>query len=321
MNFEPLPPQLSHVESLLRDLLHQAGLAMDGWDTDIINQRNLANDRRIIARVHRPGQDDLVFKAIIEPRNSQEFQNSFGQQMELQDRLPGVAKIRAYDLRQQAYLMDCLPGTPLHELCAVTEPQEHPPMLKAAGAWLAMVHRVDGIEERRFKPRYMLNHYDKVCEKIRSGQKQVANPRQFLEFAQRLPDFAPKGPDRQTIAGRSHGDASCHNILIDQDVAYGLDFMGKKVRPVGHDIAHLLVHYAIWRPELSQAQGVLPGADVSGFFEGYDVVGPDDKTVAFLMKCRLLKTWLKTATHEADRSIDAQIRYNAIRRLARRVFE
>lgn len=104
------------------------------------------------------------------------------------------------------------------------------------------------------------------------------------------------------------------NVLIGADRAWGIDFAGGRVVPVGHDIGRLLADYAILRAprEAIEPGNLLPHAAMQAFFAGYDLVGPDDPSVRLLIRHRVLAEWWGVDASPLRRSKAAERRLRGV---------
>lgn len=102
------------------------------------------------------------------------------------------------------------------------------------------------------------------------------------------------------------------NLLVGDTHAWGIDFAGGRVVPVGHDIGRLLADYAILRaPRADIPRGaLLPQAALKAFFAGYDLVGPDDPSVRLLIRHRVLAEWwgVSASAHLRSKAAERRLR-------------
>ncbi|MCV2882117.1 aminoglycoside phosphotransferase family protein [Actibacterium sp. XHP0104] len=306
--------------AMFANLAPRAGLPAEGWVPALLARRHDAQAHRIVVALTHPDLPEVILKAQFMPEDGIDFVQSVSVQAELADRLPGVARVLARDDAAQVVLMQRLPGRTLFDLCANTPVETHAEPLRAAGRWLAQLHGLDGPEDRVFQPKFALAQIDRLEAAVSQGQSSVARRPQFMDCLAAMRDNPPVGAECLTKAGRGHGDLNPRNLMIDGDTVGALDFRPTRIVPVAHDLARLFTHYGAFLPELSDCGGPLPGVDTTPFFEGYDLIGPDDHSLAYLMRMRLLFDWAAIPKHQSRRSPAQQIRFRGIRRLIDRAF-
>ncbi|NHX28280.1 hypothetical protein HA397_30555, partial [Escherichia coli] len=133
--------------AMFPDLARRAGISPDGWVPALLSRRHDAQAHRIVLSLTHPELPEMILKVQFAPEDSLDFAQSVSVQAELADRLPGVARVLARDDAAQVVLMQRLPGRTLFDLCANTPVETHAEPLRAAGRWLAQLHRVDGCED------------------------------------------------------------------------------------------------------------------------------------------------------------------------------
>ncbi|GGX39733.1 hypothetical protein GCM10007385_03620 [Tateyamaria omphalii] len=192
----------------------------------------------------------------------------------------------------------------------------HGPMLKRAGAWLSAFHSSGSLEVRTYQPRFMVEHVERVLQKIRDVPAHVAEPELFIACCEEIPRLAKAAEGQQTLSATKHGDFNIRNILLGPNGETGLDFKPHSSAPVGFDIVRFLMDYA----ELFQPlpNGNLLSQDtLDAFFDGYTVLGRDDPAVRFLPYVQLLNDWRAIPVDPDNRSWRQSIRLENITALAR----
>jgi len=311
---------IEDVADALPRMLEKAGLEPDGWDVRILSQRDDAVMRRVVLGLEAPGQPPLVLKAVFHPYDPDAFCDGLNAQDRVAISVPGVPRILTADLSSQLVLMERLPGQTLFDLCVDQPVDTHAPHLRAVGAWLDVYHRAEGVEPRNFRPEFTQRYLDEVAEAVASGKKQIPQRPRFLEAVNWLRANPPRGAQCRTVAAQCHGDLNMRNLMVDGDRVGALDFQPLRVVPVGHDLVRLFLHYAAFCPQAYEGDSILPGVDLSAFFEGYTLTGPWDFTLPYLARVRLLDDWSRIPKLQEDRSFAEQRRFRGILGLVDRAF-
>lgn len=277
--------------------LEDAGLPKEGWQLQRLSRRD---DPKISAltqlATHKDGRR-LVYRFQFRPRDKGKFQTYADLQKDAFQRFPNSHLISMprpifSDPEQQVSLTEFVSGKVLAEAMGAYEPgaAEQLDLVQKAGVWLDAFHRSSNLENRAFQPKFTLGYYNRMRGKIRSGERSIAAQPLFLKGIAHLNEIAPGFADRQTVASRPHGDFHMRNLIVDNKRISGFDVTGEGRTPVGHDIARLLLDYtANCRPvdEVPEGEVATPDA-VEAFFDGYTLVGPDDPSVQFLLRARIL---------------------------------
>lgn len=198
----------------------------------------------------------------------------------------------------------------------------HGKMLKRTGAWLAAFHASSETEERKYQPRFMVVHTERMASGVEVGQISVADPQRFISCCGLISQRAADATDQATISATKHGDFNLRNILLGPNGETGLDFKPQSSAPVGFDIARILMDYAeIFQPgERLEPGALLSKGTLDEFFRGYDLVTRDDPAVTFLPFVQLLNDWRLIPSDPARRSWRQTARYKAITALAQNGF-
>lgn len=302
-------------------LAAKAGLPAEGLDMTVLSRRKDAKMDRVVLAVDIPGQAAMVLKVVFAPFDPDDFAQALTAQEAAARHVSGVPRILAADLSSQMVLMERLPGRTLFDLCIDQPAKTHATHLRAAGRWLAGFHKAVGTEPRNFRPDFTLNYVSEMAQAVTKGDRQIPRKPLFLHAVEWLRANQPVGAHCRTVAGQSHGDLNMRNLLIDGDNVGALDFQPARFVPVGHDIVRLALHYAAFCPSDTGDGELLPGLDLTAFFEGYDVTGLWDNTLPFLARVRLLDDWSRIPKRQEDRSFAEQRRWRGIVKLAERAFE
>nr|WP_253913337.1 phosphotransferase [Pseudoruegeria sp. HB172150] len=305
-------------------LRERAGLPEDGWSPQVLSRQHGRRYRRIVLLMER-GEFRVVLKRQIHPSEADVVEKAITSQLAAQDVFPQsddlrLARVLAFDRDTQASLTTWETGEILTE--ALSRPDaDHRDLLRRTGRWASTFHRSLFRERRAFQPRYSLAYLDELATEVRSGARQVSRPNRFLKCVNRLHQLAPEFEGRETVSSMTHGDLHLRNIVIAPGSVSGIDFAGGNSAPVGHDLSRLLVDYATLFGA-DAPKGVILSADTNaGFFEGYDLVGPDDPSVGFLIPMRILTDWIALPARPQDRRPAQKRRMQGLKPLIDRVFD
>jgi len=147
----------------------------------------------------------------------------------------------------------------------------------------------------------------------------VARPKKYLAAARSLQALVPPETACATVAAPAHGDLNLRNIVLGPGSVL-LDPRPTRRLPVGHDLARLFVHYGALLAPGAGIGGPLPGVDVAGFLGGYDLVRPEDASLAFLSRMRVLIDRADLPADESARSVLQEWRLKGLLRLAEAAF-
>lgn len=312
----------TRIETGLRhwpDLAAAAGLPPDGWSAQLLGSRQDDRGDRVVLALSHPDHPPVVCKQGI---SSSDIASTVG---------AIVAQSRAYYLLAQhptarvprilaalpdrgAIVMELVPGTQLEEqvLANVIDTP-----VSRAGHWAHAFHSAGPVEARAFQPRFVLNHLTQAAGNIRAGRRKIARAGRFVACVDQLAKQAKAVQGKPTRASLRHGDLNARNLMLapDDDRVWAVDFLDAGVRPVGFDIARLLVSLAEAAP-IEPAGQVIPDRIRDAFFTGYGLVGIDDASVPFLCHARLLSNWLGLPHAEHKMTIPQTIRFQRILALA-----
>lgn len=299
-------------------LARQMGTDPDLWAATPLARREDDRVARILLRLDGPS-GRLVLKHQARPETG--FDTDIAALMAVQEVWPdGVACLHAVDLETRSCVMDHLDADPLSVLMDGAPLSRQADLLRRAGAWLDGFHRALPGERRLFQPKFTTRYLQQVIDEVTSGQRPVLQPDRFLACARSLRDMAPQFEGIHTQTATTHGDLHQRNLMLGADRAWGIDFKGDRVVPVGHDIARLLVDYAVLHaPKDAVPLGeVLPPAAMAGFFDGYRVTTAQDASVALLLRNRVLAEWWGLPVD--GRGIAQDRRWHGVDALVARVF-
>lgn len=279
----------------------------------------------VVFLLSAPGQPDLIYKQTFVPQDKAAFIATVAAQDQaaraLEDHpFARAPRVIAADPDRRAVLMEAVPGETVFAHCEQTA--DHAPHLERAGRWMAAFHRAGAHEARAFQPRFMVDHMAKLATQVQSGQKAVAAKGRFLAFVSTLINRAPAHANAQTFSAVKHGDMTCRNIILGGDLSWGIDMAPVTAAPVGYDIARFLTNYAEMLADLDR---LTPGMAVpqpawDAFFRGYDLTGPEDASVRFLVMVRILSDWVTLPPLPDQMSVPEVIRFRRLRRIADNLF-
>lgn len=306
-------------ERLARD----AGLDPGGYGVTRTWRKDTATHRHAVMRYEGPA-GAVIFKRIFHPVEEKPFVTLVQAQARAAEAMAeaaeSVPQVLAFDTDARAVLMEAAPGRTVYDL--LEHGGEPADALRRAGRWLAAFHRASGTEARVFQPRFMRDHVGHLMRQHEAGEIALVRPRDFARHGAAVVALAGAHEGRQTVSSTTHGDMHLRNILLDEGQSWGIDFSALHSAPVGFDIARLLLHYT---GVFADLDALPPGAVVhpdllAAFFEGYDLVGPDDPSVQYLLHVRLLMDWAAIPARRMARSAGQTRRLQRLGRLAERVF-
>lgn len=308
------------------ELAEQAGLEPASYAPTRIWTKAEPARAQIVRRYEADGQDGVIFKFVMLPDDPKRFKTTLSAQMNAAEALAGhhtcgVPNILAADLEMQALIMEEVRGkTPLQLLRDGRDPRN---ILRRAGQWMAAFHRASFAEKRQFQPRFMSNHIGHLLKQAQSGQIAVADFSLFESYAKAVVAHAALYEKRTTKSARTHGDMNLHNLLLDGGRGWGVDFAADRNAPVGYDIARFLLHFVgtCLDPEDYVRGHVVPPYLMEAFFKGYDFVAPDDPSVQYLLKVRLMMDWVALPERAYSRSRAKEARLRNLQTLAHGVLK
>jgi hypothetical protein len=299
-------------------LARQARLPADGWTPALLTSRKDAKGDRTVIRLSHPTYPPVICKQSFRPADAE----SMARSLDAQDRAAraladhpaaGVPRILARLDERCAALIQAVAGPTLLDLLGAGPGA--PQAFRRAGAWLDAFHRSEPFETRAFQPRFMLDHFTRVAESIAAGKRRVPRPARFTRHVEALCAQAPRADRATTVSARRHGDLTARNIILSPERAWGFDMSGGDARPVGYDIARLLV-YATELMPVAPSPDVVPPDVADAFFQGYGLTARDDAAVQFLVRARLLSDWVSMPETRSAMTVRQLIRFERISRLA-----
>ncbi|MFL4469388.1 phosphotransferase [Tateyamaria armeniaca] len=282
-----------------------------------------ANREHVVVRFDSDGAPPLILKQAFRPKDEAEFSGILrnlraaeAATADLDD--VTVPRILAVDMARQAYLMTFIPGQTLLDLCRQSD--DHRPILRQAGRWLAAYHAGTFQEDRAFQPKFMARHMLHLVSQMDSGERRIKGQKRFKALAHQVQDWVGPCSGRISKVSAKHGDLNAHNILMSDGSVGAYDFLPHSHAPVGYDIARLLLSYTQMEGDISAIpQGhVMPPALFDAFFEGYGFVPPDDPGVTFLMRIQILTDWNR---FNHNLTVSATLRFQRLRAIANRAFD
>ena len=296
-----------------------AGLPAEGWTPQLLGaRRDARGDRMVLALLHS-GHAEVILKQAFTPADIAATARAISAQTRAFTLLADhpqarVPRILAALPTLGAIAMERVPGKQLAE---IVETGEIAPAVTRAGRWSAAFHATGPVESRAFQPRFVIDHLTRAAALVRGGQRKIARSGRFLACVERLQKEARLTKGAPTRATARHGDLNAGNLMLaDQgDLVWGFDFSDPLIRPVGFDIARLLVSLAECAP-IPAGGPVVPDTILRAFFAGYDLIDAEDATIGFLCRARLLSNWLGLAHSEREMSIPQTIRFQRILALA-----
>ncbi|MEL6618467.1 MAG: aminoglycoside phosphotransferase family protein [Pseudomonadota bacterium] len=282
-----------------------------------------ANREHVVVRFDSDDAPPVILKQAFRPDDEAEFSGILKNLRAAAGAVKGangldVPRILAVDVARRAYLMTYLPGETLLDLCRTGD--DHAPLLRQAGRWLAAYHAGTFQQERAFQPKFMARHMLHLVNQMDRGERKIRGQKRFKALAHQVQDWvAPCSGGISKVAAK-HGDLNAHNILISNGSVGAYDFLPHSHAPVGYDIARLLLSYTQMQGDIgSIPKGhVMPPVLLDAFFEGYGFVPPDDPGVTFLMRIQILTDWNR---FNHNLSVAATLRFQRLRAIANRAFD
>lgn len=308
---------LAHWPALAR----QMGEDPAAWKAAPLSLRNDARVARSVLVLQGPGGRWLVLKHQLRPGADPGFPDAVAAHLEVMAAWPkGAPALHAVEPAAQALVMDYLAATPLSQLLDEAPVAGQEALLRRAGRWLGGFHSALPGERRVFQPGFTLRYLRGIMSEVASGARQVVAPERFLRCAGALCARQAAYEGRETLTAQTHGDLHLRNLVMDDAQCWGIDFAAGRVVPVGHDIARLLVDYAILHAQKDAIPRgeVLPVGASSAFFEGYQRVASGDPSVGLLLRNRVLAEWWGLPV--TGRSIAQERRLAGLMPLVGRVF-
>lgn len=305
---------------LVKPLLSEAGFTEELWSATLLSRRNDSSMHRIVVKLSSHNGQALVAKHIMRPINFERFAKSVDRQTQIAATAVRAPRIYGVDKDRQIVLMELLHGSTLYDACHLQSVSDHAPFLEASGRWVDCFHRAVKWESREFRSKFAVSSLSRLRKQILARETQVPKRTDFLAMLEATLDSAVAIDRSETVAAVGHGDLNLRNIVIDKHVASGLDFGDPGLLPVAHDLARLFCHYgALCVKPGTQKGGPLPGVDLNSFYRGYKLVAPEDLSVSFMCRVRLLWDWAKIPQKSTERSISEQIRLKGIQKLVQKL--
>jgi tRNA A-37 threonylcarbamoyl transferase component Bud32 len=307
---------------IFEGLAAKAGIAPETCTCGAEWIKDDSNQRQIVQRYDGRDGGSVVFKHVARPWDTDRFTAMLAAHQaacNALDDVPGysVPQILAAEAAQQAYLMRFAKGDTFLDLCRQTE--DHAPLLRRAGGWLAAFHGATLQGTHPFQPRFMVNHLHRLVARVESGARRINGKQRFAAYAGRIAEYAPQAQGHAGRIAAKHGDLNGYNLVMASDETAAFDFSATTPSPVGYDIARLLQSYTQMVGDLDalpKGHNVPPAA-WDAFFEGYTLVPPDDPTVHFLTRVQILTDWNRIQEHG---SIANVMRFERIKKIARQAF-
>ncbi|MHA6347213.1 phosphotransferase [Roseivivax sp. CAU 1761] len=311
--------------ALWPDLARAAGLPASGWQAMRLAGRSDARVSRVLLRLRGHGRD-VVLKHEMRPWRPEAFAAALAAHRAARAGFasaagPGLPALLAADPARQAALYEYAEARPLLHLLAAADPAEQRALLRRVGAWLGAFHAARPGIRRVFRPPANLRQLHAVLDELAAGTRAVAEPARFAACAERLLALAPRYGGRETVTAHQHGDLHMRNVLVGEHV-WGIDLAPGAVRPVGHDIARLLIDYAarIADPGAVSPGAALPDRALTAFLNGYRTIGADDPSLGLLLRLRILADWWGLPAEDDARTLAQGRRLAGLLALSERTF-
>jgi aminoglycoside phosphotransferase (APT) family kinase protein len=277
-------------------LMAEAGIDPGGAVVAVTVERRTPTLEHLILHLRSAAGREVIFKQIRRPTDAAHFAGIVGAQDRASRRMAEepfarVPAILAVDHGEQAVLMEKVPGDTVQRL--IDDGADVRAVLRDAGRWMAAFHRAPEMERRPFRPHFMADHLGLLARQVEAGEKRVPVRGEFLRHVAAVREMAPAFAGKPRLSSVRHGDLHTRNIILGEGRAFGIDFHPPGGAPVGFDIARFLLDHAERQARVEDIPPghVAPPDAVAAFFDGYDLVPPDDAGVTFLMRVRMLTNW------------------------------
>lgn len=310
-------------------LLLQAGLPQDGWSLVQLSKRDIQRLSQVTYLAEHRSGPRYTFRHQQKPVAPDRFTAHFNLQAEAfrqfghsaENTMPEPVFL---DSETQTSLLTHMEGRPLSDMMwkARDDRPAQLALLRRAGAWLDVFHRCQVDEVRVFNPRYTVEYYQDLRDKITSGRAQVAATPLFLQGIDHLAAIASGFEGLKTTSASQHGDFHMRNLIVSDMKVAGIDVSKSAPAPVGYDIAKLLLDYtSVLRgaADLRPCR-VVPDDAYGAFFDGYTLVEKSDTGVRFLLFARVLATLARVPQKRMARSSGEQRTLRRLRPIARNAF-
>jgi hypothetical protein len=296
--------------SLWPELARQAGLDPADWRLVPFAGRSDRRVERVLLKAEpRTGGPALIVKHQRRPNDPGAFAAALASHAAAQAGFvaaPGIGlqPLLAADPENMAGLFGHVEGRPLIHVLPDAGADNRLRLLEMAGRWTAAFHAARPGIRREFRPPANLRQLRTVLAELSAGTRAVSEPARFTACARRLLDDAGRYAGRETVTAHQHGDLHLRNLLYG-DCIWGIDVAAGAVRPVGHDLARLLVDYAarIADPHTVPPGGVLPEPALAAFLSGYRRIGADDPSLGLLLRLRVLADWWGLPARSENRAL------------------
>ena len=260
---------------------------------DILSAQNEAQGGRIVMRLTPvDGAESLILKLRLggDPVALEQAARAYRRAATSLAGQPGLAVPRLIMTLPEHHaliLSDC-PGTDARSLLADSaNPDDHVPILRAAGQWLGALHRGQPAATAAFDPTPALRGQAR-----RAGKSVAPRQRALARLIARVQALAAPLPDRMWPQAVIHGDMTLGNLLIAPDQITGIDFENDTPAPIARDLAMLLIDHELWF-------GHHPAA-IDAFWQAYGIDLRHDPLVCFHIALRLARLWSDMPAHPAQ---------------------
>ncbi|MEO0863536.1 MAG: phosphotransferase, partial [Pseudomonadota bacterium] len=151
-----------------------------------------ANREHVVVRFDSDDAPPVILKQAFRPDDEAEFSGILKNLRAAAGAVKGangldVPRILAVDVARRAYLMTYLPGETLLDLCRTGD--DHAPLLRQAGRWLAAYHAGTFQQERAFQPKFMARHMLHLVNQMDRGERKIRGQKRFKALAHQVQDW------------------------------------------------------------------------------------------------------------------------------------
>ncbi|MEM7710736.1 MAG: aminoglycoside phosphotransferase family protein, partial [Pseudomonadota bacterium] len=304
-------------------LAQAAGLPACGQAMDILLLQTNPRDPRAVLSIRGPGHGGLVLK-----HGPGETEGWFDSQVAAYRRAEaafagacdlGVSRLVAADRARRALLMELVPGQTVQAAMERADGARRLEILGACGRWMGHLHRSGGTKPGRHQPDQLLARIGQWERRIADGRLDVPDRGGFLDLAARTRAWADATRTVETTRVAVHGDMGLHNIMVDGDRIYGIDFGTLEYRPPATDIARLLTWHETYFGPVDGDPVDAPDAARAAVLDGHGGAWTAPSELDYLMAGELLRLWRSVPASRLRRGWFHRRRWKGVRRMVERL--
>jgi hypothetical protein len=211
-----------------------------------------------------------------------------------------VPKVYFFHKESRILLMEWISGRSLHSHLwrPLTSPQQRRTYLAKTGAWLRAFHNASTMVSCQTSGNDLQESVDK--QKAKSTNDQLVNNsnRLYSHAYARIQKFSKESEQFTVQQAHPHGDFTPANLLLSNNLTFGVDIWNHALRPIDIDMARMTVYLTIAYPLLNRhplfdhkkklQPNLLP------LFDGYgtDVLDPHSTYFKMALLTEYLRRWM-----------------------------